>query len=124
MLDWGGKPPQFCAILCVYKGDVMSNNIRKGTTVTLPEPYGEVEIFPASLRQLRKLRDALKDINIDENDPMPDDETIDAMVNAAAVILDKVNKDLAEDKEALEDVVDIVTFNQMVGAAMGADPNE
>jgi hypothetical protein len=100
----------------------MSNNIRKGTLIVLPDPYGEVEIFPASLRQLRKLRDALKDIEIDENDPMPDDNTIDAMVNAASVILNKVIPDV--EKDDLEDIVDISNFNIMVSAAMGADPNE
>lgn len=100
----------------------MSNNIRKGTTIVLPDPYGEVEIFPASLRQLRKLRDALKGIDIDENDPMPDDDTIDAMVKAAGVILSKALPDINE--EELEDIVDVSNFNVMVGAAMGADPNE
>lgn len=121
---WGGYPPQTYDIMCDNQGDEMSNSIRKGVSVVLPEPYGEVEIFPASLSQLRKLRDALKNIDFDEDDPMPDNETIDAMVEAASVILAKVNEDLASDLEKLEDVVDVVTFNTMVAAAMGADPNE
>jgi hypothetical protein len=45
------------------------------------------------------------------------------MVEAAAIILEKIAPEIAEDSDALEDILDIKSFNEMISAAMGTDPN-
>ena len=102
----------------------MSNDIREGTTIVLADgdEVRKYEIFPASLRQLRKLNSIMGAMNLTSENL--DDDTIDKMIEAAAVILSKVDKDLSENPELIEDLVDVLTFNQMFNAAMGADPNE
>lgn len=52
------------------------------------------------------------------------EENIDLMVDAAQLILSFVDPDVAENRDDVEDLVDIRNFNQMVSAAMGTDPNE
>lgn len=51
------------------------------------------------------------------------DEDIDKMVEAAGIALAKVDPELAEDPEALEDILDLRCFGELMSAAMGADPN-
>jgi len=79
------------------------------------------EIRPLTLRQLRKFMKIVKDMNADEQ--MLSDEDLTRMVEASAVVLEKVDPDLAGDLENLEDVLDIKTFNVIFAIAMGADPN-
>jgi len=79
------------------------------------------EISPLTLRQLRKFMKIVKDMNADEQ--MLSDEDLTRMVEASAVVLEKVDPDLAGDLENLEDVLDIKTFNVIFAIAMGADPN-
>ena len=100
----------------------MSNDVRPGVKVQFEDK--EREIFPVSLRQLRKLREALEKVNLDDGNAMPDDETVDGMVKAAQVVLEKIDPELAGNYEKVEDIVDIRAFNEMLSAAMGADPNE
>lgn len=100
----------------------MANDIRPGTDVAFAD--GKVrKIYPISLRQLRKLNKVLKELDF-ENLTDLDDDTITKMVEAAAAILEKLDPKLAEDLDKVEDVVDIKSFNEMLAAAMGADPNE
>jgi len=99
-----------------------ANDIRPGVEVVLGD-YGKATIYPISLRQLRKLNKVLKNLDFESMTDL-DDATIDQMVEAAAIALEKVVPELSEDKEKLEDVVDIKAFNQLIAAAMGADPNE
>jgi hypothetical protein len=47
------------------------------------------------------------------------DEDIDLMVDAAEIILAKVDPNLVADREKLEDVIDLDSFNQMMAIAMG-----
>ncbi len=96
------------------------NNVRPGVDLTFLDGK-KVTIFPASLRQIRKLNKVLKDLNFEDD---LDDETITKMIEAAQIVLEKVDADLAADPEEIEDTVDIVSFNKMIAAAMGADPNE
>jgi hypothetical protein len=51
------------------------------------------------------------------------DEDIDKMVLAASIALKKADPALANDPEALEDVLDLKTFAEVMAAAMGSDPN-
>lgn len=93
------------------------NNIRPGVEVAFADKTRT--IYPVSLRQLRKLNTTMKQMEASEND----DESVDLMVEAACVILAAVEPELAEDPEAVEDLLDVKSFNQMIAAAMGADPN-
>lgn len=83
-------------------------------------------IRPLSIKQLRKfvkIIDKMGDASADATSMS--EEEIDTMVEAAAIILEKVDAKLANDTDALEDIVDIVVFNEMMGIAMGAaDPKD
>jgi hypothetical protein len=100
----------------------MAEDIRPGVEITFFDK--KRTIYPVSLRQLRKLRAALESVDFAEESGYPSDEAIDGMVKAAQVILEKVDPELAQNYEAVEDTIDIKSFNQLVAAAMGADPNE
>ena len=99
-----------------------TNNVREGVPVTFGTGDDEftVEIYPVSLRQLRKLNKAVQEMSTDNTNFS--DEDIDAMISAMKIIFEKVRPELAEDEDAIEDIVDIYTFNIAVAAAMGADP--
>lgn len=109
------------------------NEVRRGVTIAFSDGV-ERTIYPVSLRGLRKLMAIMKQMDEagkteDENgvvsiaDQMSD-ENIDLMVDAAQLILSFVDPDVAENRDTVEDLVDIRNFNQMVSAAMGSDPNE
>lgn len=73
-----------------------------------------------SLRDFMKIANSMKttdDMNLN-------DEDIDRMVAAAKVALKKVDPDLVEDEEALEDALDLRCFQELMAVAMGGDPNE
>lgn len=93
------------------------NNIRPGVEIMFAD--GPRTIYPLSLRQLRKINTIMKSMETAEND----DESVDLMVEAAAIILEKISPEIADDPDALEDILDIKSFNQMIAAAMGTDPN-
>jgi hypothetical protein len=52
-----------------------------------------------------------------------DDKSVDLMVEAAQVILAVIEPEIADDPELVEDLLDIKSFNQLISAAMGTDPN-
>lgn len=95
-----------------------NNEVRGG--VDIPFLDKKRTIYPVSLRQLRKLNKVMGKLQTTEDD----DEQIDLMVEAVQIILAKVDPDFVEDKENVEDNIDIKSFNDMVTAAMGTDPNE
>ena len=78
-------------------------------------------IFPLSLRKVRELMAIIGDL--DPNDMKMDSDQINKMVASAAVVLSTVDKELAEDEDRIEDVVDLKSYNDMLAAAMGTDPN-
>jgi hypothetical protein len=45
------------------------------------------------------------------------------MISAAAIALRKADPELAADRDALEDILDLRTFAEVMAAAMGSDPN-
>lgn len=100
----------------------MSNkDLREGRDVVFADGVKRT-IYPLTIRQLRKFMKVVKELNT--SDPTNiSDKDIDMMIDATAIALEKVDAKLAEDKEAIEDIVDIKSFNQVLTAAMGADPN-
>lgn len=113
------------------------NEIRKGTKIPFADGV-ERMVYPISLRGLRKLMAVMKQMDeiqaavvkekaekdeaVGLGDQMSD-ENIDLMVDAAKIILDYVDPEAAQTREDVEDLVDIRNFNELVAAAMGADPN-
>ena len=93
------------------------NNIRPGVEIAFSD--GPRTIYPVTLRQLRKLNSVMKKMEATEDD----DESVDLMVEAASIILEKIDPEIASDLDTVEDLLDIKSFNQMISAAMGTDPN-
>lgn len=93
------------------------NNIRPGVEVSFSDKTRT--IYPVSLRQLRKLNAVMKEMENSEDD----DKSVDLMVEAAQVILAVIEPEIADDPELVEDLLDIKSFNQLISAAMGTDPN-
>lgn len=94
------------------------NNIRPGVEIAFADKTRT--IYPVSLRQLRKLNKVMKDMEISEDD----DKSVDLMVEAASIILEAIEPEIASDPDLVEDLLDIKSFNQLIAAAMGTDPNE
>ena len=78
-------------------------------------------IKPLTIRQLRKFMKVVSEMRTTED--QLSDEDIDKMVQASAIALQKVDPELSEDLDALEDILDLRSFNLIMGAAMGSDPN-
>lgn len=98
----------------------MAEDIREGVEIAFADK--KRVIYPVSLRRLRKLNKVLKNMNSDATDV--GDEDIDSMIDAAIVALgDEFDSESEVDREKVEDIVDIRTFNLLISAAMGADPN-
>jgi hydroxylamine reductase (hybrid-cluster protein) len=93
------------------------NNIRPGVEIAFSDKTRT--IYPVSLRQLRKLNKVMKEMEISEDD----DKSVDLMVEAASIILEAIEPEIASDPELVEDLLDIKSFNQLISAAMGTDPN-
>jgi len=78
-------------------------------------------IKPLTIRQLRKFMKVANELKTDDTDMT--DEDIDKMVEAAGIALAKIDPELAEDADALEDILDLRCFSELMAAAMGSDPN-
>lgn len=99
----------------------MSNkDLVTGTAITVGG--STVEIRPLTIRQLRRFVKIVSDLDFEDQTELSDDD-IDNMIEAASIALEKADPELAKDKDALEDILDIRTFNAILNAAMGVDPN-
>jgi hypothetical protein len=78
-------------------------------------------VKPLTIRQLRKFMKIVA--KLDTSLSEIDDKQIDKMIEATQVALEKVDPKLAGDKDALEDAIDVVSFNAIFSIAMGNDPN-
>ena len=83
------------------------------------------KVKPLTIRQLRgfmKIKDKMGDLDTEDNKSLSD-EDFDNMVSAAAIALSKVDTELADDADALEDALDLRCFGDLMAASMGNDPN-
>jgi hypothetical protein len=94
-----------------------SNNVRPGMDIVFSDKTRT--IYPVSLRQLRKLNSVMKSMEASSDD----EESVDLMVQAASIILESIEPELAADLDELETLLDIKSFNQLIAAGMGTDPN-
>jgi hypothetical protein len=101
----------------------MSNkNLREGREVIFVDGSKKV-VYPLTLRQLRKFMKVVAGLNDGTSNDGMTDEDITRMVEATAIVLEKVDPELSADLDAIEDNIDIKIFNQIIAGAMGADPN-
>lgn len=99
----------------------MSDNkdILAGTEILFADGKKRV-VKPLTIRNLRKFMKIVKNL---KNEETLEDADIDVMVEAAAVALGVVDPELANDREKLEDVLDLRSFGALMTAAMGSDPS-
>ena len=77
-------------------------------------------IKPLTIRNLRKFMAVVKDLKTEDT---LSDADIDIMVEAAGISLATVDPELGNNKEKLEDVLDLRSFGELMSAAMGSDPS-
>ena len=117
--------------------------IREGRKIVFSDGK-EYEVFPVSIRNMRKMMKVMA--SVDEDMSTMDNATIDTLLAAVRIVLEKVDPKLVEaskvaveEKEALlaegkedealevedplEDILDITTMQTVLSAGMGTDPN-
>lgn len=119
--------------------------IREGRKIVFGDGK-EREIFPVSIKNMRKMMKVMSGIDQSAQDQEMDSDTIDTLLAAARIVLESVdpklvaaskvadekkekllaegNEDGADEVEdPLEDVLDIKTIQEVLSAGMGTDPN-
>jgi hypothetical protein len=100
------------------------HEVKGGKVITFADGTDR-RVRPLSIRQLRKFVGIIEKLGDTSNAGAIKDEDIDTMVDAAEIILEKVDPELAADRDKLEDAVDLVVFNEIMNIAMGnASPEE
>jgi len=97
-----------------------NKDLHGGTEIVFADGVKRV-IRPLTIRQLRKFMKVANQLKTDEGEMS--DEDIDKMVEAAGIALAKIEPEIAEDPEALEDILDLRCFGELMNAAMGGDPS-
>ena len=98
----------------------MGRVLREGREITFAD--GETRtIYPLTIRQLRKFLRVVEGLNVTDDNLT--DEDITKMVEAGSIALEKDYPEVAKDQDSLEDILDLRSFNSLLAAAMGADPN-
>src|SRR5688572_12085031 len=97
----------------------MARELREGREIVFADGEKRV-VYPLTIRQLRKFLKAAGDLKT-EGDGLSD-EDFDKMMIAAKIVLEKDMPLISEDE--LEDMLDMKSFNELIAAAMGTDPNE
>lgn len=99
----------------------INTDLFKGTEITFSD--GKTRVVKAlTIKHLREFMKVANEMKSDSETGMTD-EDIDKMVSAASIALRKSDPELAADKDALEDILDLRTFGEVMAAAMGNDPN-
>ena len=104
----------------------VNKDLREGQEIIFADGVNR-KVFPLTIRQLRSFMKIADKLNVDSDAGLSDAD-IDNMVSAAAIALQKVDPDLANDEDALEDALDLKCFGALMAASMGnevtEDPNE
>ena len=98
-----------------------NNDLFKGTEIMFADGKKRT-IKPLTIKHLREFMKVANEMKSDNESGMTD-EDIDKMISAAAIALRKADLELAADRDALEDILDLRTFAEVMAAAMGSDPN-
>lgn len=94
----------------------------KGTDIVFADGKTRT-IKPLTIRSLREFMKVANDMKTTDDGNLTDDD-IDKMVAAAKIALKKVDPELAADDDALEDALDLRSFQELMAVAMGGDPNQ
>ena len=98
-----------------------NNDLFKGTEIVFADGKKRT-IKPLTIKHLREFMKVANEMKSDNESGMTD-EDIDKMISAASIALRKADPELAADRDALEDILDLRTFAEVMAAAMGSDPN-
>ena len=82
----------------------------------------KVILKPLSIKQLKKFMEVIQATQTVETE----NETLDVLISAVAVALEKQLPDLVADRDALEDALDVPTINRILDVCGGIkmdDPN-
>lgn len=82
----------------------------------------EVEIKPLNIKRLRKFMEIVAKLEETEKEV----DAIDILFDATALVIERSNPKLAEDRETLEDILDVPTMYRILEVAGGVklgDPN-
>jgi hypothetical protein len=97
----------------------MANNINNAEEVILQDGT-KVLVKPLTIKNLRKFMEVVKKFEKIKND----EDGLDLMVEATQIALMAVDPKKFEDKEYLEDVLDITTIGKIMQVAGGVDINQ
>ena len=82
----------------------------------------KVKLKPLTIKELRKFMIAIQKTQTAETE----DQTLDVLIDACAVALEKQLPELVKDRDAFEDVLDVPTINRILEICGGIkmdDPN-
>ena len=94
--------------------DVEEITLQNGSKITLK---------PLSIKELRKFMSAIQKTSIEG---LTEDQTLDILIDACAVAIEKQLPDLVADRDQLEDALDVPTINRILEVCGGIkmdDPN-
>ncbi len=100
----------------------VNKDLREGQDIAFADGVNR-KVFPLTIRQLRSFMKIADKLNVDSDAGLSDAD-IDNMVSAAAIALQKVDPDLANDEDALEDALDLKCFGALMAASMGNEVTE
>mgnify|MGYP003643214061 CR=1 FL=1 len=104
----------------------VNKDLREGQEIVFADGVKR-KVFPLTIRQLRNFMKIADQLNVDTEQGLTDKD-IDNMVSAASIALQKIDPDLANDEDALEDALDLRCFGALMAASMGNEvdqvPNE
>lgn len=100
---------------------MVNKDIHEGVAILFADGKKRT-VRPLTIRQLRKFMKVANSLQSKNESDMTDDD-IDSMVAAASIALAKIDPELADDLDALEDALDLRCFGELMAAAMGNDPN-
>lgn len=99
----------------------MAEDLNRGKEILFADGVNRL-VKPLTIRQLRKFIKIIQNFDTNESNTLTE-EQIDQMVDAVAIALEKVDSDLAADRELLEEALDMKSMNEVIAVAMGSDPN-
>ena len=83
----------------------------------------KVKLKPLTIKELRKFMAAIQRT---AEGQLTEDQTLDLLIDACAVALEKQQPELVKDRDALEDALDVPTINRILEVCGGIkmdDPN-
>lgn len=100
-----------------------SHDVRKGIEIVFADGVKRT-VYPLTIKSLRKFVKIVEKMRDLDDMTSITDEDIDVMLDAAEIILEKVDPGLAGDRDKLEESIDLNSFSRMMSVAMGSSAPE